>query len=65
MNPWKSVSGWIITKSTEKKGVTLVEYSLLLLLVAFVVFLLVEGLGEKTKDKYSTFNSQFSNAASK
>lgn len=65
MNSQKSISDWIIAKSTEKKGVTLVEYSLLLLLVAFLLFLIVEGLGEKTKDKYSTFNSQFSNAASK
>jgi Flp pilus assembly pilin Flp len=66
MKPLKEfISAWIFAKSGNQKGTTLVEYSLLLILVAFLLFMVVQGVGESTKNKYSTFNSEFSNATNK
>ena len=46
---WKSL--------TSRKGQTLVEYALLLVLIAIVVFLMVKGVGRQTNCVYSTINS--------
>jgi len=40
-----------------EKGQTLVEYGLLLVLIAVVIYLLVKGVGYQTNCLYSTINS--------
>jgi pilus assembly protein Flp/PilA len=41
----------------SEKGQTLVEYALLLVLIAIVVYLMVKGVGRQTNCVYSTINS--------
>ena len=41
----------------SEKGQTLVEYALLLLLIAIVVILMVKGVGLTTNNSYSKVNS--------
>jgi pilus assembly protein Flp/PilA len=42
----------------NKKGQTLVEYALLLVLIAIVVYLMLKGTGEQVNNVYSKINSQ-------
>ena len=41
----------------SEKGQTLVEYALLLVLIAIVVYLMVKGVGRQANCVYSTLNS--------
>jgi pilus assembly protein Flp/PilA len=41
----------------SEKGQTLVEYALLLVLIAIVVYLMVKGTGRQVNCVYSTINS--------
>jgi pilus assembly protein Flp/PilA len=41
----------------SEKGQTLVEYALLLVLIAIVVYLMVKGVGQQTNCVYSKVNS--------
>ena len=41
----------------NEKGQTLVEYALLLVLIAIVVYLMVKGTGEQVNKVYSKINS--------
>lgn len=45
----------------SEKGQTLVEYALLLVLIAIVVYLMVKGVGQTTNSVYRTINSQLAN----
>lgn len=47
----------------NEKGQTLVEYGLLLVLIAIVVIAMVKGLGITTNNAYSRINSGVVNAA--
>ena len=46
----------------KEKGQSLVEYALLLLLVALVVIAMVKGFGQQTNNTYSKISSGVSNA---
>ncbi len=46
----------------DEKGQTLVEYSLLLVLIAVVVVLMVKGVGSTANNTYSKVNSSVSAA---
>ena len=46
-----------ITTLKSEKGQTLVEYALLLLLIAIVVVAMVKGIGGNATTVYSTVNS--------
>jgi pilus assembly protein Flp/PilA len=46
----------------SEKGQTLVEYALLLVLIAIVVYLMVRGVGGTTNCVYSKINSALSGA---
>lgn len=45
------------TAVKSEKGQTLIEYALLLLLIAIVVVLMVQGLGSTTNNVFSKANS--------
>lgn len=45
------------TAVKSEKGQTLIEYALLLLLIAIVVVLMVQGLGSTTNNAFSKANS--------
>ncbi|WP_224982593.1 Flp family type IVb pilin [Geomonas agri] len=47
---------------SNNKGQGLVEYALILVLIAIVVFAMVSGLGVKLSNTYETINSSVSNA---
>jgi pilus assembly protein Flp/PilA len=54
------ITGWHIkfmTSVRSEKGQTVVEYALLLLLIAIVVILMVKGVGLTTNNSYSKVNS--------
>jgi Flp pilus assembly pilin Flp len=42
---------------TSRRGQTLVEYALLLVLIAMVVIFMLSGLGSSLTNKYSTISS--------
>jgi len=42
----------------SERGQTLVEYALLLVLIAIVVYLMVKGTGLKVNSAFSTINNQ-------
>ncbi len=60
MGSLRRISAWFTTRCADKKGVTMVEYSLILLLIAFIVWFMVEGLGGSTNNKFSAMSSRFS-----
>ena len=45
----------------NKKGQTLVEYALLLVLIAIVVYLMLKGAGLQVNNVYSKINSALAN----
>jgi len=45
----------------SEKGQTLVEYALLLVLIAIVVFIMLKGTGQQVNSVYSTINSALAN----
>lgn len=45
----------------SEKGQTLVEYALLLMLIALVVIFMVKGTGQEVNNMYSKINSSLSN----
>ena len=45
----------------NKKGQTLVEYALLLVLIAIVVYLMLKGAGLEVNNVYSKINSALGN----
>jgi pilus assembly protein Flp/PilA len=46
-----------ISSLRSEKGQTLVEYALLLVLIAIVVYLMIKGTGKQVNCVYSTINS--------
>lgn len=46
----------------DEKGQGLVEYALILVLVALVIFAMLGGLGSQLGNTYSTINSSVDNA---
>ena len=46
---------------SNKKGQTLVEYALLLVLIAIVVYLMLKGAGLQVNNVYSKINSALAN----
>jgi pilus assembly protein Flp/PilA len=46
-----------ITRVKSEKGQTLVEYALLLVLIAIVVIAMVIGVGKSANNAFSTINS--------
>ncbi|MGE0877796.1 MAG: Flp family type IVb pilin [Acidimicrobiia bacterium] len=53
----------VVDRLRRDSGASLVEYALLLALIAMVCFAAVGFLGGKTSDGFSTFNSSFAAAA--
>lgn len=53
-----------VDKLTNDTGTTLVEYGLILLLIAVVVVLVVKMVGESTNNLYSTVNNEIVKAGS-
>jgi pilus assembly protein Flp/PilA len=55
-----------LTSSTAQRdresGASLVEYALLIALIAIVCFIAVQYMGNSTAGGFSTFNSSFSDA---
>lgn len=53
----KGIHARILTAIKSEKGQTIVEYALLLILIAIVVILVVKGIGLTTNNSYSQVNS--------
>jgi len=53
----KGIHARILTAINGEKGQTIVEYALLLILIAIVVILVVKGIGLTTNNSYSQVNS--------
>ncbi len=51
------VRGHLLMALANRSGQTLVEYALLLILIAVVVVMLLKGLGSTTNNMYSRVNS--------
>jgi Flp pilus assembly pilin Flp len=49
---------WMRSIKSEK-GQTVVEYGLILLLIAIVVIVMIKGIGDTTNTTYSKVNSAF------
>lgn len=54
---YEKVSARLFSALYSEKGQTLVEYALLLVLIALVVFLMVKGTGREVNTVYSKINS--------
>ena len=57
MNSLCALYGKFLATVKSEKGQTLVEYALLLLLIAIVVILMVKGIGLTTNNSFSKVNS--------
>jgi len=57
MNSLCELYGKFLVTVKSEKGQTLVEYALLLLLIAIVVILMVQGVGLTTNNSFSKVNS--------
>jgi len=54
---YEKISARLFSVLYSQKGQTLVEYALLLVLIALVVFLMVKGTGQQVNNVYSRINS--------
>ncbi len=57
VNYLRQIYGSIVNAVKSEEGQTLVEYALLLILIAIVVVLIVKGIGLTTNNSYSAVNS--------
>ena len=57
MNFIKDLYCKLITLKNSEEGQTLVEYALLLVLIAIVVIAMVTGIGKNANNTFSTVNS--------
>jgi Flp pilus assembly pilin Flp len=46
-------------KTRQQRGATMVEYAIMLMLIAMVCFLMVTNIGQTTNSIYSSANSAF------
>lgn len=60
MDRFKNVYARCLTVLLSEKAQAIVEYALILLLIAIVVVAMLKGIGGKTNTMYSTVNSAFS-----
>jgi pilus assembly protein Flp/PilA len=60
MDRFKSAYARCLTVLLSEKAQAIVEYALILLLIAIVVIAMLKGIGGKTNTMYSTVNSAFS-----
>jgi Flp pilus assembly pilin Flp len=61
MKPWSFWNPWLGKVIRDSKGQTLVEYGLVLLLIAVVVMISVKLVSEKTCAMYSKVGSEVGN----
>jgi len=54
---YEYVSAWLQTRCRTERGASLIEYALLVALIALVCVLAVTFLGQKTSTKYSSMGS--------
>lgn len=57
MNLIQAIFSRLLTMSKDEKGQTLVEYALLLVLIAIVVIAMVTGIGQNANNTFSAVNS--------
>lgn len=60
MNRFKSMYAYLRSLLVANRAQAIVEYALILLLIAIVVVMMLRGIGAKTNEMYSTVNSAFS-----
>ena len=58
MLPFEFVVGWLRARTRSERGASLVEYALLLALVAAVCVVAITSLGRKASSSFSTLSSQ-------
>ncbi len=61
---WNVLATWIRAQSNDERGASLVEYALLVALIAVVCIAAVSLLGSSASDKFSTLGSAISGAGS-
>lgn len=59
MKPWSFRNSWLSKVFRDSKGQTLIEYGLVLILIAVVIVAMVALIGQKTNNTYSTIGSTF------
>ena len=59
---YEFVSAWLQAKTNSDRGASLVEYALLVALVAIVCFVAVEFLGQSTSEGFSTYGESLTAA---
>jgi pilus assembly protein Flp/PilA len=57
---YEYVSVWLQTRCRTERGASLIEYALLVALIALVCILAITFLGQKTSAKYSSMGSGLS-----
>jgi pilus assembly protein Flp/PilA len=58
----KKLFAKILSFTTNNKGQGLIEYALILVLIAIVVFAMLTGIGVNLNTTYETINSSVANA---
>ena len=57
---YEFISAWITSRIDDERGASLVEYALLVALIAVVCIVAVTALGESASEKFSTIDSSIS-----
>jgi pilus assembly protein Flp/PilA len=57
MKSWSFRKSWLRKVFRDSKGQTLIEYGLVLILIAVVIVAMVAVIGQKTKNTYSVVGS--------
>jgi len=58
----KNMKRYITKFSTKEKGATMVEYAIMVALIAVVSIVVITGLGQEVNKTFSTVNSTLSTA---
>ncbi len=57
MVQYEFIKAWLTSKTDSERGASLVEYALLVALIAVVCIVAVQFLGESAEDKFSEVGS--------
>ena len=62
LTTFEFVAAWLRTKTTSEKGASLVEYALLIVLIAIVCIVALQFLGDRASEQFDSVGNSLDNS---
>jgi pilus assembly protein Flp/PilA len=62
LTTYEFVAAWLRTKTDSERGASLVEYALLLALIAVICIVALQFLGDKASENFNSIGSSIDNS---